>query len=99
MRSGADEPLPASGTPSTSTSSSMMAGMTELVGSSAGFATTTPFMLENQSRPDFIFKPAGKNPVAHSSEANPSDSPKRYGNTGRSGDVAWKSCLLTQVMP
>jgi len=67
------------GRPSTRTSSSTVFGVKVAFGRTWGSTTTTPRNVENQSRPDFVFKPAGKNPPVHSSDSIPSVRPKSFG--------------------
>src|SRR5207253_5868066 len=50
------------GAPSTMISSSSNVGGTNEFVSSQGWVATTPMEVENQSSPDLVFKPAGKNP-------------------------------------
>src|SRR5215469_4173935 len=67
------------GTPSTEICSRSTAGWGSFDILTRGSIMTAPFKVGNQSWPDAVFRPAGQNPPAHSSDNIPSALPKTCG--------------------
>src|SRR2546426_9138323 len=61
------------------TSSNSTLGGGALVSRARGSKRTKPFTVEKQSKPAFVFRPAGQNPLEHSSVGIPSPTPKARG--------------------